>query len=80
MRRAHIENHFLADVVIGFAQFRFLGGNARYRIGRFNFAHCEGHRGFMLATRSVGASVNWPEIIGADQRAPAAQDAIGQCR
>src|SRR5437588_10517910 len=52
MRRPHVENHFLADVVIGFAKLRFLRGNSRHRIGRFNFANGECHR-------LVLSSVEW---------------------
>src|SRR5438552_638862 len=52
MRRPHVENHFLTDVVIGFPQLRFLRGNSRYRIGRFNFANGKCHR-------LVLSSVEW---------------------
>src|SRR2546430_8547268 len=52
MRRPHVENHFLADVVIGFAQPRLLRGNSRHWIGRLNLADGECHR-FVLS------SVEW---------------------
>ena len=43
VRRPHVEDHFLADVVIGFAQLRLFGSDSRYWIGRFNLANGECH-------------------------------------
>jgi hypothetical protein len=44
MRRPHVENHFLADVVIGFARLGLSGSHSRHRIGRLNFTRREWHK------------------------------------
>src|SRR5947208_8363364 len=41
VRRAHIENHFFADIVIGVVQFRC--HHSRHRVSRFNLTRCERH-------------------------------------
>src|ERR1700746_2188855 len=45
MRRPHVQNHFLAYVVIAtFAQLCLFGGDSRHRIGRFNLADGKSHK------------------------------------
>src|ERR1700731_605461 len=68
MRRPHVENHFLADVVIGFAQLRFFGSDSRYRIGRFNFAHGECHRLVLSSVEWIDNGVYAGELTSARKK------------
>ena len=44
VRRPHVKDHFLAEIVALFLQRRLRRGNPRDRIRRFNFARRESHK------------------------------------
>ena len=44
MGRPHVEDHFLADVLVDFPQFRVRRGDPCHGIRRFDFANSESHK------------------------------------